>query len=75
MEREIESKLLDYLDRGSWKNSWHLKKDQYGYVDWHNPENLEKIRRILNGFKTEGEKMIQSSNYYLQNLPTVGQGD
>ena len=39
--------IIDLIDRGQWKHSWHLPKDKHGFIDWHNEETKRKVYRIL----------------------------
>lgn len=46
MKKEDTRKTLDLIDMGTWKHSWHLEKNQYGYVDWGNKANVKECLRI-----------------------------
>jgi len=39
----VEKQLVEFLDRGSWKNSWHLPKTKHGTIDWWNDETISRI--------------------------------
>lgn len=38
--------MLTAIDRGEWKHSWHLPKDEYGYIKWDD-ETVKKIEEVL----------------------------
>lgn len=44
---ELKEKLLQQIDCGEWKHSWHLPRDPYGYVDWNNAVTIRKINEAL----------------------------
>ena len=41
---EHRDAILILLDRGSWKNSWHLPKIRNGYIDWSSPETVARVQ-------------------------------
>ena len=49
--------VLGLIDRGTWKHSWHLNKNRYGYVDWNDKENIEKCLEIANDAIKESQAL------------------
>lgn len=54
-EREM---VISFMDRGEWKNSWHMKKDRYGYVDFRSQANLDQILRECDGAEASARRLI-----------------
>jgi len=44
---EQKQTLLQFIDRGSWKHSWHLEYDTYGAVNFSSKKNLKKFRDLI----------------------------
>lgn len=42
MTKDEIQKILNIIDKGTWKHSWHLLKNKYGYTDWGNKKNLQE---------------------------------
>ena len=41
---EHRDAILILLDRGSWKNSWHMPKLRSGYIDWSSPATVATVQ-------------------------------
>lgn len=44
---ECREELTAAIDRGEWKNSWHLPKDENGYIGWFKEETAKKVQEVL----------------------------
>lgn len=40
---EEEKRVLRFMDRGSWKHSWHLPQ-RHGRVDWLDQRSIDRVR-------------------------------
>ena len=40
---EQKERIYRLLDRGAWKHSWHLPKDQHGYINWWHDDTAKKV--------------------------------
>lgn len=65
MTTEELARILAAIDHDKWKNSWNLKRNQFGEPDMTDLENLESCRQILQGkayaceaFATECRRLI-----------------
>ena len=52
-------KILDaLLDRGEWKHTWHMPKDQYGNVDHFHPDGLKMIREQIKEAREQARNLL-----------------
>jgi hypothetical protein len=58
MTRDEKEKLLNFVDRGSWKHSWHMKRDELHHIDFANEENLATMRRCIAAARKEANCLI-----------------
>ena len=35
--------IREFMDRGAWKHTFHMKKNEYNDIIWYNEDNLNKI--------------------------------
>lgn len=68
-EQQKEISIL--IDWYSWKHSWHLPKNEYGYVDWHSDESIEKCREILEGYRDNSIELANRFRKYADVLKQV----
>lgn len=62
------ARILKEIDRFEWKHSWHLKK-AYGTIDWSDPENVAKIRKVLREHRDYAREMNANCELLLDTLP------
>ena len=73
-ERE---KVLKFMDKGTWKNTWHMKCDQWGRVNMLDHDNIERIRGEIESARGEAKMLMinadaverimdQSNNEYMR---------
>jgi len=43
----LRKRIENVIDRGEWKNSWHLPKDRYGFSDWFSPDTAKDVKQLL----------------------------
>ena len=43
----VRERVIQAIDRGEWKHSWHLPKNNNGDIDWFDSETAKKVREIL----------------------------
>lgn len=49
---EQKDEIKKVIDRGSWKHSWHMiKNNTYGGIDWVSIDNLKKMQEICENEK------------------------
>ena len=58
MTKDEKEKLLDFVDRGSWKHSWHMKRDVWHNIDFDNEENVATMRRCIADARKEANWLI-----------------
>lgn len=46
LDEDQKRKVLSAIDHGAWQYSWHLPKDDYGYIAW-NDETYAECLKIL----------------------------
>lgn len=44
---EKRDRICNVIDRGEWKNSWHLPRSRYGDTDWYSPDTADKVRVLI----------------------------
>lgn len=67
--------LINFIDQGSWKYSWHLKRIG-GSINWSDEANLNKIEEILyerEVYLKEQKKLLDGHLYLLKILRSRGQ--
>lgn len=57
MDKLLCKKLEEFLDRGLWKNTWHMHK-KWGHLDWYNLDNLDLTRKLLLGALASAEALV-----------------
>lgn len=46
------------LDRGEWKYTWHLPKDQYRNTEWRHPDTIKEIREQIKEARREARGLL-----------------
>lgn len=49
--------FLDLLDRGSWKHTAHMEKDEFNRIIWHHQENIDRIKEQIAEARKEAEDL------------------
>jgi hypothetical protein len=44
---DLCDRIVSAIDSGSWKHSWHLPKDDSGFIDWWSEKTAVKVKEIL----------------------------
>jgi hypothetical protein len=45
--KDIAQGIENVIDRGIWKHSWHLPKNEYGHTDWCCAETESRCHELL----------------------------
>ena len=65
LSKELQEEVLQAVDRGAWKYSWHLKLNDYGNIDFNNEENLSKVVEVLQSEVSFGIEVAARANRLL----------
>jgi hypothetical protein len=65
LSKELEEEVLQAVDRGAWKHSWHLKLSPWGNIDFNSEENLSKIIEVLQKEVSYGIKVAARADRLL----------
>ena len=60
--------IIAIIDRGQWKNSWHLPTYRYGYIDWWNPETERKAVELLAESRDHGAHLVSRCKWLLDRI-------
>lgn len=47
LSKELKDEIIEAIDRGNWKYSWHLELSHYGNIDFNSEKNLSKMIEVL----------------------------
>jgi hypothetical protein len=47
LSKELKDEILEAIDRGNWKYTWHLELSHYGNIDFNSEKNLSKMIEVL----------------------------
>lgn len=62
IHKETARTVLQLIDISTWKHSWHLNKNEYGYTDWGNKSNLDKCLDVAHAANTEATDLLALSD-------------
>ena len=66
--QEEKEQVLAVIDRSSWKHSWHLPKDRWGYTAWHEAETYRQCREFLRDAQGSAQTLLNETNRLLNEI-------
>lgn len=64
---ELRHRIENVIDRGEWKNSWHLPKCEIG-TKWSSPETAKQVKALLEDAVASGVALITEANSLLRQI-------
>ena len=58
MTNREREKVLNFMDRGTWQHTLHMKRDRENNVDMRHPDNIELIRGNIEGARQEAKMLM-----------------
>lgn len=65
LSQKSKDEIIEAIDRGNWKHSWHLKLSRYGNIDFDSEENLSKMIQVLESERDFGLEVAARANRLL----------